>query len=1391
MNLTIPSRWAMLTLLFLGQACAASAQDYETGGPLAGLKLEPFPTRHGEEPGHPGCIPVLMAGGETTEDMGNVYREWGPQGQAPERDLYDGSVEHWRAYMFKYLPVRSFFDRQSMLQNWIAPDLPGAAKADVEEYAEPVYWVPRHADPRPTGRQNDPVPVVRMRPGRPVLNLDLGRLDAGLYAVRVIGAVPTDELRPFRRPLLVAMKVNDGPGGKTSEYLMRAGYCDEFYSVAELYFHAPVGRSYQVELWLDANSKVDLLVHNVTLDDALAGTLRRPVKQRTTIQSAEPEARAALARRREEGSEVPEPLSQEERLAIDAALWNQFPPINAQGSTMRPDGTGYGSVPGVTPRSDKLGGKELEEQFGRWEAPPLFGPIKFDNESTAAGVDPADVFLVNRKLKLVYTVGDMRRHRPLPDPYPVKDRGPGVVFPNPKDPSQGAAWTPIGREVHRRRVEYYNQVGRLLDQYKKRGERDLAHEAALRLVRFAYDFPSFDPSDAIDNNLRDPGRFGRDLACRRRATAASFLPHYPLYVKPYLFWYDELFDFIRTDKLLAESVGRYVPWVKSPEDVRRLIDVYLVQTTAKRIMRYHYHTDVVDIANLAAVVGDRGVTDPWMEWLFSRTFVYPLPVAGVQDVMISGCNREGTEFVGSTYYAQGEGALRVAESLDLYLRAGGNPRFDLSDPRRYPKPAAHAAWRLENVVAGWDFLRIGDVCGPDKVPGHTLRDLDFARLAWRWTKDPRFAFILKHYLGRGDEPDAEWAAIEKAAAGQPRAPWLENRSRVLPYWAGVLESGTQHDDPRFRRAAYVRLGYGTGHHHNDSLDLQVVAHGLPQTIDGGQRPGYTTPGDRSSSGHNLVQVDGRPAYRHSWARALADLPGARYLAADAAPPPNVGLMRRQVALIDVDEDEGSTPLPPEQQRPRAELPRGVKPGDSYVFDVFRVDGGRMHQYAFHGPLNDDFQWNAAGVAKPATGSEEAAYLARFRLMPELTAVGNCPATLEATWRMAVEQDGPGAGEKEMLGPNFDPDGPRKYTKLHLLGTEGLRAMRGEVVCQQWGYHFTQLMVREADETGPTYRTFVALVEPYAGSPFIQGKRLLPVAENEADARRAVAVEVRTANGYTDVCFADGRPDRLRTIPDAKLDVAGEFAFYSTDGEGLRQASLVGGQTLEGPLVRIEPERAERRANVVKVDYPGRKLWIDAPWPRRSVPGVFEIGLPDHWTTYTAVAVEPAGGGTCLTLKRGADFFRSEVTEIDPATRRVRCTLKPLVEFIDHNRHGWVASDDEAKTFWRAEYLGDGQFALSGPEVSAEAFAPAGVLRLWEYGPSDRVRQSTAASLRRTAPGQYELTTDVAVSISLPGRAIQTSPDGKTWRPAKTTPHDGWVTIQLPPGDKSVQLKAVP
>ena len=46
-------------LLLVAARVRAGEQEYETGGPLAGVKLPLYKTQHGEPPGQPGCIPAL------------------------------------------------------------------------------------------------------------------------------------------------------------------------------------------------------------------------------------------------------------------------------------------------------------------------------------------------------------------------------------------------------------------------------------------------------------------------------------------------------------------------------------------------------------------------------------------------------------------------------------------------------------------------------------------------------------------------------------------------------------------------------------------------------------------------------------------------------------------------------------------------------------------------------------------------------------------------------------------------------------------------------------------------------------------------------------------------------------------------------------------------------------------------------------------------------------------------------------------------------------------------------------------------------------------------------------------------------------------------------------
>ena len=1369
--------------------------EYEIGGPLAGVRLPLFPTRHGEPAGHPGCIPTLaeMAVKQNPDqEYTPLNRPFTTVGQCPERQLYRGSVEHWRAYWLKYCPVRSCFDRQSQVKNWTAPNIPqkkGAGKIVKETFAAPINWVPRWGNHRDTGYKMEAVPVIRWGPGSAPFVLDCGRLQRGGYAVRIIAAAPREQVKFFRRDFFVRMKVNDGLRGEVSEYVKRSGYTEEFYSTCELFFHAPETRAYQIELAVGEGSKVDLMVHNISLDDCLAGAERRAIKTKTTMY--ENRARVAqIMEKRKNPKRRRAPLLAEERDLRDAWLWESLPAPNAQAS--RP----YRYPKGVREGSDKTSPQEIAAAHGSWTgAMRLAQNRPFD----PTPVDPA-VLMVNSKLGLTWSIDDFRNNRPLPDPYPLKDNGTALTFPDPKNETAGAWFAPIGNVVRNFYWYYPSAFHATVEAWEKTGDDAYARDAALALVRWSYAFPLLYSQEAyLDTGIAEYTNCGRAFRFQRRGTTCRFYRWYTQYAMEELDDYDILFPFIEGNWDLAGAVGRFVPWVKTPKDVIKLIDTCLIQSTAKRILRYNWFTGEMKIARLATVLGDNAVTAPWMEWLFTKTYIYPLPISGLQDLMISGCTREGTEYVASTSYAGGENALPKAAALLGYIRAGGLPQYDLSDPARYPKPVATCYWMMERLVGGLNDIRIGDVCGPDKFYGRLFNGLDTASYwGWKWTKDPRFAFLRKHYFGRKDLTDGEWAEIEKSAATVTRAPWLDMPSRVMPQWAAVLESGRQHDDYRFRRAVMLRNGMGWGHHHNDGLDLQIYAHGVMMTCDGGQRPSYSKPGDRSTRMHNLVEVNGLAErggewLGHNWTRTLSDADGAKYVLCEAVPPkthPNVKLYRRQTALIDAGEGKGSQKLTPEQCKPGAKLPENITSADSYVFDVVRVAGGKRHTYCFHANLSDEVKHNLENaVAIEEAPAKDLRYVGR---MAGERLAGDAPEHLELTWRLEPRQ------VKADLRPN-EPEPGAYCTRLHVLGEKGARVLRGSLNCVKWGYRIPMAFIQRRSDNeddpqaaGTLESAFAAIIEPYVGKPIIEEIATLPVADNEADALRAVALTVRTAGGNTDICFADGRPEKTRRIQQ-DIAIAGEFACISTDADGLRQAALTGGTLLETPFVTLRPAAREYVGTVRKVDYLKKTMWIDQAWPAFDGRGrafTFEVGTGNHWTCYTAVQVRPEKNATAITVQRGADYYLSRVKDIDEKTNTVYASLsfgsgREGIEATPGIDRDWVASNEEATKFWRAEYLsGDRStnrfgFRLTGAPAKMSDFGRTKGFRLWEYGPGDTVRHSTSASIRRVEPGVFKLEADVGVIVALRGKSLAMSPDGKTWQALSVKPVSGKAQAVLP------------
>jgi len=789
------------------------------------------------------------------------------------------------------------------------------------------------------------------------------------------------------------------------------------------------------------------------------------------------------------------------------------------------------------------------------------------------------------------------------------------------------------------------------------------------LVRHAWAFPSIDSANFFYAVARQPAWQNYDFRCSNRVVKAEWLFQYDQYLAP-LRAYDLLFDYIRTNQLLAGSLHRFIPSIHSPADVTAFLDAYLVQHLAKRTLRGFDHTWPSAVATIAAAVGQPQLSDDWVKPYADNLLPF----------LYSDTDSHGCKQLGSTFYSHGEGAREHGVSLEQYIRAGGSSELSLL--ARTPRPLNQCEWALDIMTAGWDWLRIGDVTGPNGNFTHARGwAIEAAEPGWRWGRDARFAWVLQHVRGRKQESHEEWQAIERAAAAQPRAPWLDNRSRVVANWAAVLETGWEHDDPRFRRSAWLRVGIGSGHAHSDLLDLHVHHAGLQAMIEGGQRSGYSKPNDKLLRVHNTVEVlDGQSAALDepnppSHATGLVDATGSRTLEALAAPTKNASLYRRRIALIDVDEGTGSQPLTPRQQALTDDLPRRISPGNSYLVDIFRVAGGAMHSYAIHGTVNDDFQWNALEVQpvehiKPTTSfTSEAAYLSIFEQTPGSKAAGDAPDTFEATWRMVrFEKDTRGGvSEEALLGRSLDPASPRRFTKLRLLGAQGLRVLKADVlqtkcaeaenIQKNWtpplaGYRWTCVYARTPAQPQPQ-SAFVGIIEPYLGEPYIASAKLIDIADNERDALRAVALEVKLKNGRTDFVFADGRFDRVRQMGARKA--RGEYGFLSTDGAGFRQATLAGGTLLQGPEITLALAQAYYRGKVDQLNLTNQTAGLDAAWPCLLPAQTLAITGSNHALNLTlAKPDERMVGGSRLA------FTRDAILSMDPAAR----TLKSHVQIGD-------------------------------------------------------------------------------------------------------------------------------
>lgn len=1306
--------------------------------------------------------------------------------------------------------------------------------ASVIEDVAPVYVEVNHAS-RGT-REAVSTPAVVLNPEGKGITLDFGTLPIGMYHVDVLARIdrefpadkrtstPWDQSTLFglralprvRRPIFLHLKVNDGVGGASSDYRMLVNYSDDYTpeefdtsinrtgaATARFFFQVNEPHAIRAEFRVGEGSLEGLRVKKVTLIDFFDGIERTRAKSQLMLFTLE-ERERERAQAKAQPANV-EGLDAAARQARDDLIWNALPRFNTQIYQQHGGARDHFSGPrSLTVFGSQGGLPELKDNpefqnLGQWY---LAGVEPEENHMRQWQRPLAPLTLRHMPSGAEYSMQQLYNNEPLPE-RPFKEWPQGAFFSVDQAPElkRNHYVFTAGDLMARRYMQFIDALDageatvglRLVNQYYLTGDKAIARDAAMMLIRLAYAWP------ALQLNYQDLGQVAAnpelDYGIDTRSPWKAGKIYYHGWSGPQ--WqqlmqsYDKLYDFIDGNQELADAVHRHLPWIKTPDDVVAFLDTYLIRAGVKDFKERRIAGDPSVITSAALVLGKGKDAEALMDLSQSVAEEYPITAPWL-DLLGSAFNRDGTHYIGSWGYARG-GAytlLSLARDAERFKVGGGKLKFDVTDTTRFPKIAAAASTLLDGQLAGGYSLDFGDASGNiwtgRSFVNENLVDLEmnvqWASLAWRLTHDPRWAWLLVNVFNRSSQDDAEWQKIV-AAAKSTDDPRLHTRSRVLGgLGAAILEHGTEFRDYRLKEAVLLRTGSGQGHVHNDALDLNYFALGARMAADTATRNEgqlWSEPPSMVSMLHNTVEVDGKYhttrregdwppgdfSRAEAWIETFKPLGEVQFMAgaARSSDHPDVTLFRREVAHIGVEAGRESGQSLPEKITKQTPHPGGIELPRSYIFDVFRVAGGRWHTWSFHGAVSDDFQVNSPLRALPAdaTKDDETDKWSRnyLRKLYE-PRVSTSQDIVEATWRLSrtsgkyqtprgeVETE---PAEQNMLGVDYDQAAPRRYTRVSLLGQGGNPLLVGSPYSQGYKYLFPFLWVQLRGEENGRQSVFSAIIEAYQGEPSVTSKKLLPIADNETDAQRAVAVEVQTRNGYTDICFSGGRPDKVRTVAGNKM--SGELAYLSRNADGLRAASLVGGQVLQADGISIQAESALRTAKIIGVDYDKRQVTLDTMLPEVLVGQEARIFNDDHHTSYTIEKIENAGGHAVVTFTRTALMARSAIGKIE--ADKVTLATTPFGGHEVANRDvGWTATNENHSKFWKTAKGGwNAMYRLAGAPVSLEDFADAdgdkrATVEMYDYGVGDQMELPIHVTVTRATYGGYQVLSDVAAEIKI-------------------------------------------
>lgn len=635
--------------------------------------------------------------------------------------------------------------------------------------------------------------------------------------------------------------------------------------------------------------------------------------------------------------------------------------------------------------------------------------------------------------------------------------------------------------------------------------------------------------------------------------------------------YDAIRPAIDDDRALQRLVGR------SGAGIRQHIEDRLLRTMARDILRGdrvrgNYGSHQVALLIIAAILNEQEQSptrQEMIDWVFSNDDADVYVNLGFTHALQNLIHRDGYPFESPGYSAAWVRQLyHIAEAME---QAG----VDVFD---HPRFRRLFEWPLRMVMAEEFSPALGD--------SGNMWNLSTKLRPWLLTAgfrrygDPIYARAL---VQTGQDPEqnlfSEYlspAVIQSAAEQHPEP--IGTTSEILP-GVGIASLQSGNDGNRVGVSAFY--GYYVGHRHYDRLHIDLFAHrhslmpdfGYPETASNfdPRRFGFFA----HTVSHNTVMVDARNQ-AFDWGRLHVFDPGefaqTLEISAESNYPGVTDLYRRTLILVD------------------------AAPDQAYLVDIFRVRGGRQHDWIVHGseaefhtdlPLSKPREGTLAGPdvpygyfyddpalrdAEPGTLSYSGYSGSGFQWLFNVQEAPRLHRPAVADWRLNRPDDLPPRRSREGIG-----------LRAHLVGRdEQVLVADGKPQLRETWPETVKFLIRR--RTGDELESvFVTVFEPYKNNePFVGSIRPLEI--DGDDSALPVALEVLLADGTRQIVFnqMEESPATV-SLRDGSMSVDGRTAVFAHGADGAGRAYLLGGREARwGDLVvRGIPSG---RAEVVSVDY---------------------------------------------------------------------------------------------------------------------------------------------------------------------------------------------------------------